>query len=376
VAALAVPLMDRVGNATPTGVVQVNTTPSQTPPPSLNVTKTLALTQEPAVTPTLRRFELLQTAQMQLTHAAATLAAADLRATQDTMLNENATGTAQQIMATEVAAQATLLALSWTPTLHPTNTPVPPTSISTATRTPTPVPPTKTPDQVTNNAQWKPQFQTFDGVEMAKVPPGCFMMGSDDGDSDEKPTTKICFEKPFWIDKTEVTQAQFREHSGQAATSPSFKGDSRPVEQVTWFEAHDFCIKRGGRLPTEAEWEYAARGPDNLVYPWRNSFVADNVVYFGNSAFGTANAGSKPGGASWVGTLDMIGNVWEWVSTIYKAYPYDATDGRENNSDHNSARVLRGGSWYLGKEHLRTAVRNGVAPSSDSYDYGFRCSRS
>jgi hypothetical protein len=135
-AALAVPLLDRIGAGTLTIVAQASATPSETPAP----------TRDTAEISTISSFEQLQTAQMQLTHSAATQAAADLNATQDTILNANATGTAQQIMVTEAAAQATLLALSWTPTLRPTTTPVPPTSTLTPTLRPTttPVPPTST----------------------------------------------------------------------------------------------------------------------------------------------------------------------------------------------------------------------------------------
>lgn len=82
-------------------------------------------------------------------------------------------------------------------------------------------------------------------------------------------------------------------------------GDERPVENITWFEAHTFCELRDTRLPTEAEWEYAARGPDNLNYPWGNEFEEDFVVYQNNSDDQTATVGSRTPGASWVGTLDM-----------------------------------------------------------------------
>jgi formylglycine-generating enzyme required for sulfatase activity len=211
---------------------------------------------------------------------------------------------------------------------------------------------------------------------MALVPPGCFMMGSENGDPDEKPVTRICFGKPFWIDQTEVTQAQFKSLGGKAAGASYFKGDNRPVERITWFLSRDFCAKRGARLPTEAEWEYAARGPDGLVYPWGNTFVARNVVFGGNSGGQTANVGSKPSGASWVGALDMSGNVWEWTSSIYRLYPYDATDGRESTGGTAEPHVLRGGSWSFVEFYLRSADRYGFDPSGADYIGGFRCARS
>ena len=267
------------------------------------------------------------------------------------------------------------------------------TAITAAGGTETPVPvslteivatTTDADSTVTANAQWTPQYQDFNGVTMARVPPGCFIMGtapSASSHKNESPTTQICFDKPFWIDKTDVTQDQFKRLGGIASHSPSFTSfdavNNLPVENISWFEARDFCTdKRGARLPTEAEWEYAARGPDSLVYPWGNTFVADNVDY-DSSAQETAVVGSKPAGASWVGALDMSGNVQQWVSTLYKPYPYDPTDGRENNDDLTSPRVFRGGSWYdVDEGDVRAAKRDAVKPNVEWYIYGFRCARS
>ncbi|MCC7447865.1 MAG: formylglycine-generating enzyme family protein [Anaerolineae bacterium] len=229
---------------------------------------------------------------------------------------------------------------------------------------------------VTANKQWKPVIEQFDGVDMVLVPPGCFMIGSDAGDSDEKPVTKLCFDKPFWIDRTEVTNEQFTRLGGQAERTGNWTDPKRPREHITWFEARDFCAKRGARLPTEAEWEYAARGPDNLVYPWGNDFMASSVVYSSNSSGHTAEVGSKPDGASWVGAHDLSGLVWEWVSSLHRPYPYSAADGRESNSDTRSMRVRRGGSWSDNKDYVRAAKRDGAFPSLAFYNIGFRCARS
>jgi formylglycine-generating enzyme required for sulfatase activity len=231
------------------------------------------------------------------------------------------------------------------------------------------------------NTDWTPQVKTFDGVEMALVPPGCFMMGASDadiakqqGNSDEAPQTTICFDAPFWLDKNDVTNGQFKQFNGKAANPSRWTGDNRPREHITWFEARDYCALRGGRLPTEAEWEYATRGPDGLVYPWGNSFEASNVVYSENSGDQTADVGSKPGGASWVGALDMAGNVWQWTNSLNRPYPYNNGDGRENNSDTSRDRVLRGGSYNNNEYDLRSAGRVDGAPDY-YYVIGFRCAR-
>ncbi|MBC6935116.1 MAG: TIR domain-containing protein [Chloroflexi bacterium] len=142
-----------------------------------------------------------------------------------------------------------------TPTPHPTNTPVPPTPTPRPTNTPVP---TLSPEQlaaltpVTRNADWTPVERDFDGVTMVLVPAGCFMMGSNNYDN-EKPVHEQCFDAPFWIDKYEVTQGQFSRLGGSKVIPNAFTGDNRPVENITWFEARDFCELRGMRLPTEAE---------------------------------------------------------------------------------------------------------------------------
>lgn len=220
---------------------------------------------------------------------------------------------------------------------------------------------------------------------MALVPIGCFMMGSENGDGDARPVKQQCINQPFWIDKTEVTNRQY-------GSEGYFSGDNRPREGITWFEARDFCTSRGMRLPTELEWEYAARGPDNLIYPWGYDFNADNVVYEAN-ADETVDVGSRPGGVSWIGALDMSGNVWEWVSTIFGidnndnynfsdegekrfSYPYNANDGREQDSDDRTFfRVERGGSWNDLDTIVRAPNRNVNDPTNEGNRIGFRCAR-
>jgi formylglycine-generating enzyme required for sulfatase activity len=254
---------------------------------------------------------------------------------------------------------------------------------------------------VNTNNEWRPYTKDVNGVEMALVPAGCFVMGSEEGNDDERPAHEQCFDEPFWIDVYEVTNAQFADFLNQAGNqseegtawldagdddvriqdnngtwTPTDSYANHSVIEITWFGAVAFCESRGARLPTEVEWEYAARGPGNLTYPWGNDFEDDYVIW---NTSETANVGSKPNGVSWVGALDMSGNVWEWVSSLYKNYPYDVTDGREadGDSDNTSSRVLRGGSWYFSSSYfLRASDRSGVLPASSGNDYGFRCASS
>jgi iron(II)-dependent oxidoreductase len=212
-------------------------------------------------------------------------------------------------------------------------------------------------------------FQTINGVEMALVPPGCFMMGHDDGRRDERPGHEVCFESAFWIDKTEVTNATY-------GSAGNFQGDNLPRENLTWFEARDHCASRGARLPTEAEWEYAARGPDNLLYPWGNELDESALIFDRNFNNQTWDVGSRPNGASWVGALDMAGSVNEWVSSLYERYPYDPADGRENMDDTTGARVQRS-LWSSYVDYGASApMRFRAAPDTRDWFTGFRCALS
>jgi formylglycine-generating enzyme required for sulfatase activity len=240
-------------------------------------------------------------------------------------------------------------------------------------------------------------------MDMKLVPAGCFTMGSTGAQidaaltlcqsvlpgcsrgqfEDEAPQTQVCFEQPFWIGHYEVTNAEY-------GSSGAFPGDNLPRTNVTWNEAQAFCESRGGRLPTEAEWEYAARGPDGLIFPWGNEFEPSRLNYCDGTCSidqGWKDAASNDGypdpapvgsydNVSWVGAFDLSGNVWEWTSTIYRPYPYDAHDGRENLTDSDGKRVLRGGSWNWIAADTRAAARDDYAGDFTRSDwYGFRCAR-
>jgi formylglycine-generating enzyme required for sulfatase activity len=218
---------------------------------------------------------------------------------------------------------------------------------------------------------------------MVLVPVGCFNMGSNAGSNDEEPVHEQCFDEPFWIDRYEVTNAQFDSFGGVAEARTAWRGNNLPRNNISWSEARDYCALRGAqngyvmRLPTEREWEYAARGPVGFEYPWGNDFISDAARHSCNfCGTATVDVGVHPKGMAWVGTLDMAGNVWEWTSSLYRDYPYDRTDGREDLAASGN-RVLRGGSWNDTQDFLRAANRNGSTPDNwDDLGNGLRCARS
>lgn len=230
-------------------------------------------------------------------------------------------------------------------------------------------------------SQWMPIIREFDGYEMVQVPAGCFFMGSALA-VNEKPVHEICFNKPLWIDRFEVSRSQYQvclDASICTKPHPSQTPflDDHPVNFVNWFQAKSFCNWRSARLPTEAEWEYTARGPNSPIYTWGNDFTASNTVYFDNSFSQIAQVGEHESGVSWVGAHDMSGNVWEWVSTIFDpilySYPYVPDDGREDPEQTDMNRGIRGGSFRSSETSLRVANREGDNPYRQANNTGFRC---
>ena len=225
-------------------------------------------------------------------------------------------------------------------------------------------------------------------MTLVYVPAGEFTMGSENGESDEQPEDQVYLDA-YWIDQTEVTNAMYEECvTDGGCTSPSstsswtrdnYYGNSEfkdyPVIYVDWDQANAYCSWADRRLPTEAEWEKAARGENAFIYPWGNDAPNNNLLNY-NSALGdTTEVSNYPNGASPYGALDMAGNVWEWVSSLYQPYPYDAEDGRENLNS-TDARVLRGGTWRDVDSVVRSADRFRGGPTSSFNYVGFRCSRS
>lgn len=293
-----------------------------------------------------------------------------------------------------------------TPTLEPTTTPQPtPTVTPYPTNTP---PPTATLDpdtppwpavEVTLPYTWT---RPTDNMVMVYVPAGTFEMGSNvgapDAQDDEMPRHTVTLDA-FWIDRTEVTNAQytvFLNENGNASeggvtwfdvdgsnahiTSQSglFQAEGsfgdHPVTYVSWYGAQAYCEWVGGSLPTEAQWEYAARGTDNRIYPWGNQSPSEELANYVLNVGNTTPVGSYPLGASPFGAWDMAGNVWEWVADWYGADYYSSSpEANPQGPETGSNKVLRGGSWLNNQPYLRAASRVDYTPDHGDNLIGFRC---
>jgi len=282
-----------------------------------------------------------------------------------------------------VVAQATVAARLPTVTSRPTDTAAPkPTATS--------VPPTSTiaPTAVPALGIGSTMISEQRDMTLLYVSAGEFLMGSTDADpdafGDEKPQHKVTL-AAFWIDHTEVTKDQYQKcvQAGKCA-APSCSGTGvrdHPVVCVSWQDAADYCVWAGRRLPTEAEWEKAARGTDGRKYPWGDEAPdCGRLNYWGkdNGCVGnTAAVGSYPTGASPYGALDMAGNVWEWVADWYDATYYASSPAQNpTGPDAGQYRVLRGGSWFFSQWLVRAALRDRYAPVGSNDHIGFRCARS
>ncbi|MBI2989464.1 MAG: SUMF1/EgtB/PvdO family nonheme iron enzyme [Deltaproteobacteria bacterium] len=238
-------------------------------------------------------------------------------------------------------------------------------------------------------------------MEMVEIPPGPFIMGSDNGPADEQPAHRV--ELPsFSVDKTPVTNAQFavflnavgpgkskgenlfdvddpdariHKRGEKWAADPGF--GNHPVVEVSWAGARHYCAWVGKRLPTEAEWEKAARGTDGRKYPWGNSLPDKTKAQFNAGYNQTLPVDSFPKGSSPYGVLDMAGNAWEWVSSAYMPYPYNPKDGREDLMP-GPVRGTRGGGHDAPAEEITTTQRGRTLSRnfrSGHHNIGFRCAR-
>ena len=218
--------------------------------------------------------------------------------------------------------------------------------------------------------------------EMAFVPGGEFLMGSNQGDEYEKPAHSVVVQ-PFYIDIHEVTCAEYAVFVNRTGhKTPASWGikicpkgsDKRPVTGIDWFDASAYASWTGGRLPTEEEWEFAARGTDGRRFPWGNEW-RPNVANAGDSSVGSLiDVGSYPEGKSPFGLLDMAGNAWEWTSSALQAYP----EGKLPEEPEGQRRIIRGGSWAKDSSPEWTTTYRGFAAPAAGNDYtkiGFRCVR-
>ncbi len=225
-----------------------------------------------------------------------------------------------------------------------------------------------------------------DGMTMFFVPDGEFTMGSD-VNTEEQPI-HIVYLDSFWIDQTEVTNAMYAQcvsegactepYNFSSSTQNEYYGnaafDNYPVIYVDWFQAKTYCEWAGGSLPTEAQWEKAARGTDERKYPWGNENPSCDLANIPGCKGDTTEVGSYPAGKSPYGALDMAGNVWEWVSDWYStSYPAGTVSNPLGPSS-GEFRVCRGGSWFFNDTtDSRSALRCGLSTDEKGYNIGFRC---
>ena len=252
-------------------------------------------------------------------------------------------------------------------------------------------------EQLTNRATQQSGAQTNlkDGLSYVRIEPGEFQMGATPGDTEARPDEKrhpVRITKAFWLGATPVTVAAYKRFVAERPQfkmppAPDFNPDwgkpDHPIVRVTWDEAKAYCEWAGGAgggLPTEAQWEYAARGgKDGLKYPWGNEIGTGNANYTGSKWKGTSPMRSYPANA-W-GLYDMAGNVWEWVAdwydeNYYATLPSDRPADDPRGPDHETrVRVLRGGSFDDVTRSLRAAYRNWYEPVSWVGYFGFRCVR-
>ena len=225
---------------------------------------------------------------------------------------------------------------------------------------------------------------------MVLVEAGNFSMGSGTGDPDEKPVHSVYLDT-YYIDKYEVTNALYKACVDARVCNPpinsgsftrnSYYGNSLyndyPVVYVNWNMAKAYCEWRGARLPTEAQWEKAARGADARTYPWGKGVNCQKANYQGRDngcAGGTSKVGSYVNGVSPYGVYDMAGNVWEWVADWYsETYYQNSPSSNPFGPDLGQSRVLRGGSWNRSENDSRASNRLKYGPDYNNFDIGFRC---
>jgi len=246
-----------------------------------------------------------------------------------------------------------------------------------------------------------PASASADGIML--VPAGAFWMGRDDGAPEEAPLHRM-YVRDFWIERHKVTNAEFAAFLNARGLRPPgaerrFDEDDRdarvhlrggrwvadagferhPVVEVSWFGARDYCAWLGRRLPAEAEWEKAARGPDRRPYPWGVAEPTPRLAVFGRAYNAPEPTAARPAGASPYGVEDLLGNLREWTATALVPYPYRHDDGREPYTGASRRVVVRGASHDDGAESLSLTRRRSYdrrGASAGHHFVGFRCATS
>ena len=259
-----------------------------------------------------------------------------------------------------------------------------------------------------NSASYRVRITAVEQPEgMVLIPAGRFIMGDDNGQADEQPAREVYLDV-FFIDQYEVTNGQFAQFLNAIGRNEDTDGNrlidledtdariryvvgryyavsglgAHPVTEVTWYGAKAYAAWHGKRLPTEAEWEKAARGLDGRTYPWGESTTDMwGKANYNNHIGSTGGIGRYTKGRSPYGIYDMAGNVWEWVADVYDPDFYSISLDQNPFNDvteeiFDSHRSLRGGSWFNITEKLRCAARHHQAPIDSGHSIGFRCAMS
>lgn len=232
-----------------------------------------------------------------------------------------------------------------------------------------------TPGQVRENPK--------DGLKYVWITPGTFMMGCSSGDNEcgtnERPLHQVTITRGFWLAQTDVTVGAYkrfvgssgRQMPGSANFNNGWTNENMPMVNVAWDDAQAYCAWVGGRLPTEAEWEYAARGGITAA---RYGNLDEIAWYDQNSGGQTHDVAQKR--ANGFGLYDMLGNVWQWVNDWYDQNYYQSSPSQDPSGPSNGQhRALRGGAWDGYGGSVRASTRAGVDPANFGYDTGFRCVR-
>jgi len=232
-----------------------------------------------------------------------------------------------------------------------------------------------------------PHLADTDTASMGLIPAGPFTMGKEGANPDEQPTHRVSL-AAFYIDKYEVTVAGYAKFLKSEGADPPFlwqearqdKNQDKPVLGVDWYDAAAYCRWAKKRLPTEAEWEKAARGTDGRIYPWGNDPPTNIHANFGHEAAtgyaAVAKVGSFEKGQSPYGIYELAGNVWEWVADRYDEHYYQHSPERNPRGPTTGPlRVVRGGAWNSSPSIITAANRNSNVPSARRSDVGFRCAK-